>query len=242
MSTPAQTDPLHVTSDTARVLHPVDAEHPIRILIADDHPVIRRGIRHIVATEEDLNVVDEADDGPALLAMARSVEHDLVLLDLSMPHANGLDVLKQLKRERPGIPVLVLTMHAEHQFAIRALKSGASGYLMKDAAPEDLVKAIRKVVAGGRYLSAYTAEQLASHLGDAFERAPHETLSDREYQVLRMIASGKSTRQIAEDLGLSIKTIATYRIRIFKKMHIKTAAELAAYVVRNRLGDPSAEL
>jgi DNA-binding NarL/FixJ family response regulator len=234
-------DPLSVSEAPSGDTRAVSAR-AIRILIADDHPVIRKGIRNILATEHDLDIVDEAGDGLEILSLARTVEHDLVLLDLSMPHTNGLDALKRLKHENPDIPVLVLTMHAEHQFAIRALKSGASGYLVKDAAPTELVGAIRKVIAGGRYLSAYTAEQLAAHLNDNPERPPHELLSDREFQVFQMIAAGWTTRQIATDLHLSVKTVATYRIRIFKKMQMRTAAELAAYAVRNALSDPATGL
>jgi two-component system, NarL family, invasion response regulator UvrY len=209
----------------------------IRILIADDHPLIRQGIHQIMAAETDIVIVAEAADGTSALALAQTVDHDLVLLDLSMPGTNGLEVLKQLKRQRPKVPVLILTIHEEHQFAVRALKSRASGYVMKHAAPEELVSAIRKVAAGGRYLSHSLAEDVADYLDGRSERPPHELLSDREYQVFRLIASGKTTRQIAEQLGLSMKTVATYRARIFEKMQMKTPAEVAAYVVRHKLGD-----
>jgi two-component system invasion response regulator UvrY len=209
----------------------------IRILVADDHPIIRQGLRQIIAAEPDMEIIGEAVDGSSALSLARTIEHDLVLLDLSMPEANGLEVLKQLKRERPKVPVLILTMHDEHQFAIRALKSRASGYVMKDTMPAELVSAIRKVAAGGRYLSHSLAEHVAEYLDGRSERPPHELLSDREYQVFRLIASGKTTRQIAQQLGLSMKTVATYRARIFEKMQMKTPAEVAAYVVRHRLGD-----
>ena len=209
----------------------------IRIVIADDHPVVRQGIRQIVGAAGDMLIADEATDGRELLQRARSTPHDLVLLDLSMPATDGLDVLKQLKRERPKVPVVILTMSPEEQFAIRALKAGAAGYLMKESAPVELVAAIRKAVAGGRYLSAGVAEKLADHLVGNVEGSLHDGLSDREYQVMRMIAAGKPTRQIAEELALSVKTVSTYRARIFQKMRMRSPAELAAYVVRNQLSD-----
>ena len=209
----------------------------IRIVIADDHPVVRRGIRQIVDAAGDMLIADEATDGRELLQRARSTPHDLVLLDLSMPATDGLDVLKQLKRERPKVPVVILTMSPEEQFAIRALKAGAAGYLMKEGAPIELVAAIRKAVAGGRYLSARVAEKLADHLVGNVEGSLHDGLSDREYQVMRMIAAGKPTRQIAEELALSVKTVSTYRARIFEKMRMRSPTELAAYVVRNQLSD-----
>jgi DNA-binding NarL/FixJ family response regulator len=209
----------------------------IRVLVADDHPIIRRGVRQIVDATDDIRVVGEAGRGSELTTMARAKSHDVVVLDLSMPETDGLDVLKEIVRERPDVPVLVLTLHAENQFAIRALKAGASGYLTKDAAPAELVTALRKVAAGRRYLSAAMAEQMAGHLAVDNGRLPHERLSDREFQVLRLIADGLSTREIASQLSLSMKTIATYRSRIFQKMDLGSPAELAAYVVRNGLLD-----
>jgi len=209
----------------------------IRIIVADDHPVVRRGIGQIVAAAGDMRVADEAANGRELLDRARTVDHDLVLLDLSMPEMIGLDLLKQLKRERPKIPIVILTVSSENQFAIRALKAGAAGYLTKDTAATELVGALRKVATGGRYLSTSMAERLAGHLTADTDRPPHEKLSDREYQVLRMIAAGKSTRRISTELSLSVKTIGTYRARIFEKMQMKSPAELAAYAVRNRLSD-----
>jgi DNA-binding NarL/FixJ family response regulator len=209
----------------------------IRILVADDHPVVRRGIREIISATTDIQVVEEAADGRELIELARSVEHDAVLLDVSMPEAVGLDVLKQLKRERPKVPVMILTVHAEDQLAVRALKAGAAGYLLKDSAPTQLITALRKIAAGGRYLSATVAEALACHVASDFDLQPHENLSDREFQVLRMIAAGKSTLQIASELSVSTKTVATYRARIREKMGLKSIAQLTAYVVRNRLAD-----
>ena len=209
----------------------------IRIIVADDHPVVRRGIGQIVAAAGDMRVADEAANGRELLDRARTVDHDLVLLDLSMPEMIGLDLLKQLKRERPKIPIVILTVSSENQFAIRALKAGAAGYLTKDTAATELVGALRKVATGGRYLSPGMAERLAGHLTADADRPLHEKLSDREYQVLRMIAAGKSTRRISTELSLSVKTIGTYRARIFEKMQMKSPAELAACAVRNRLSD-----
>jgi two-component system, NarL family, invasion response regulator UvrY len=210
----------------------------IKILVADDHPVVRAGIRQIVAEADDIAVVDESGDGRMLLEQARTVEHDLVVLDLSMPGTDSLDVLTQLKREHPSIPVLVLTMHASDQFAMRVFRAGASGYLTKDTAAVDLLDAVRKVASGRRYLSQAVAESLAAHLAAAdVDVPPHERLSNREYQIFRMIADGRSTGEIAQALSLSGKTVSTYRARIFEKMGMKRPAELAAYAVRNRLTD-----
>lgn len=209
----------------------------IRLLIADDHPIIRQGIRQIVAPAKDVIVAAEAGNGRELIDRARTVPHDLVILDLSMPGSDGLDLLKQLKHERPEIPVLILTMSSEDQFAIRALKAGAAGYLLKETAPAELLIAIRKALTGHRYITAGIAEKLADHLAADPDTPPHTTLSDREYQVMRMIATGTATREIAAQLALSAKTVSTYRARIFEKMRMHSPAELAAYVVRNRLSD-----
>jgi two-component system, NarL family, invasion response regulator UvrY len=209
----------------------------IRVLVADDHPIVRQGVRQIVAATNNIIVAAEATNGRELLECARIVAHDLILLDLSMPGTDGLDLLKQLKRERPKIPVVILTMYSEDQFAIRALKAGAAGYLIKDCDAAELISAVRRVVAGGRHLSPNVAERLAGHLAGDTEKPLHDRLSDREYQVFRMMAAGRSTREISADLSLSVKTISTYRSRIFEKMHMKSAAELATYVVRNRLAD-----
>ena len=209
----------------------------IGVFIADDHPVVRQGIRQIVAATEDITVVDEATTGHEALQRLADVQCDLVLLDLSLPDIDGLDLLKQLKREHPQRPILLLTMHSEDQFALRALKAGASGYLTKESAPAELVGAVRKVVAGGRYISQRLAESLAAHLGPDSEKPVHERLSDREYQVLRLIAAGRSTRDISTQLSLSSKTVSTYRARLLDKMGMKTSAELMAYAVRHHLAD-----
>lgn len=209
----------------------------IGLFIADDHPVVRQGIRQIVAATDDITVVDEATNGYEALQRLADSTCDLVLLDLSLPDIDGLDLLKQLRREHPSRPILILTMHSEDQFALRALKAGASGYLTKESAPGELVGAVRKVVAGGRYISQRLAESLAAHLGPDNEKAAHERLSDREYQVLRLIAAGRSTRDISTQLSLSTKTVSTYRARLLDKMGMRTSAELMAYAVRHRLAD-----
>ena len=209
----------------------------INVLIADDHPVVRQGIRQIVSTTTDIAVVDEVGEGRAVVSRTLECRPDLVLLDLSFPDMDGLDILKQLRHSCPGVAVVILTIHSEEQFPVRALKAGAAGYLLKGSAPDELVGAIRRVATGGRYLGEWLAETLAAHIGRDGERPPHDRLSDREYQVLRMIARGRSTGSIAADLALSVKTVATYRSRIFDKMHLHTNAELAAYVERHRLAD-----
>jgi DNA-binding NarL/FixJ family response regulator len=215
----------------------VTGSAPIRILIVEDHPVVRQGVRQIVGSNVDMKVVAEAADGREALGAAEQVNPDLVLLDLSLPGMDGIDVLKGLKRVLPRTPVIVLTMHSEEEFAIRAVKAGASGYLTKDTAPAELVSAVRRVYGGGRYVSAWLAERLTDRLSRGSERPAHERLSDREYQVLRLIASGKSTREISEILSLSVKTVSTYRARIFHKMGVRTPAALVAYVIRNGLSE-----
>ena len=207
----------------------------IRVLIADDHPIVRQGVIQILSSTHDIVVAAEATSGRELMHQVAVTPCDIVLLDLTMPGSDGLDVLKQLRREAPQTPVLVLTMHSEDQFAVRSLRAGASGYLTKDSAPSELVGAIRKIVAGGRYISPLMAERLAAHLGPDAEQPLHERLSDREYQVLRLIAAGKSTREIAGALSLSIKTVSTYRSRILEKMNFKSNADITYYAVKNQL-------
>ncbi len=207
----------------------------IRILIADDHIVVRRGLRQILGDEPDMSVAGEALNAQEVLALVRKRDWDVVVLDISMPGKSGLDILDELKRERPRLPVLILSMHPEDRYAVRALRVGAAGYLTKESAPEEMVKAIRKVVTGGRYISPSLAERLAFVLSTNSEQPPHETLSNREYQVLCMIGSGKSVGAIAVDLSLSVKTISTYRARILEKMTLKNNAELIHYALQNRL-------
>jgi two-component system invasion response regulator UvrY len=208
-----------------------------RVAIVDDHPVVRQGIRQIVTGTDDIVVALEATSGRELVDRLLDADVDLVLLDLSLPDIDGLELLKQLRRDRPALPVLILTMHSEEQFAIRTLRAGASGYLTKDSAPGELVGAIRKVVGGSRYLTPQLAERIAAHLGPESDRPAHERLSDREYQVLRMIATGKTTREISSELALSVKTVSTYRARLLEKMGMRSTAEVTAYAVRHRLTD-----
>jgi two-component system invasion response regulator UvrY len=209
----------------------------IRTLIADDHAVVRQGLKQILGGTPEMTVAGEATTGQEVLDKVRAEAWDVVILDISMPDRSGLDVLKQLKSERPKLPVLVLSMHSEDQYAVRVLKAGASGYLTKDSAPDELVKAIRKVVSGGRYVSSFLAEKLAFEIGTDSSRVPHETLSDREFQVLRLIAAGKSVTEIAAELSLSVKTVSTYRARLLQKMNLGTNAELMHYAMQNHLID-----
>jgi two-component system, NarL family, invasion response regulator UvrY len=207
----------------------------IRIIIVDDHTVVRRGLKQILSEESDMSVVGEAHNAQEMLTLVRKQQCDVVVADISMPGRSGLDVLKELKQDRPKLPVLVLSMHPEDQYAVRALKLGASGYMTKESAPEELVKAIRKVVSGGRYVSPALAEKLALDLAVDTDRSPHETLSEREHQVFSMIARGKTVKEIADELALSVKTISTYRTRILEKMAMKNNAELIHYAISNRL-------
>jgi DNA-binding NarL/FixJ family response regulator len=207
----------------------------LRILIADDHPIVRKGLKQILSEESDMGVFGEAQNSQELLELVRKQDWDIVILDITMPGRGGIDVLKELKHERPKLPVLMLSVHPEDQYAVRALKAHASGYMTKDSAPEELVKAIRKILRGGKYISSTLAEKLAFDLETETEKPLHETLSDREHQVLLMIASGKTVSEIAKELSLSVKTIDTYRARILEKMKMKTNAELTHYAIKNKL-------
>jgi len=209
----------------------------LKILIADDHPVFRRGLKQIISEASDMVVADEATDGWEALSKVRAGGCDVVLLDITMPGKNGMDVLAHLKNERPTLPILILSMHPEEQYAVRALRAGASGYLTKESTPDELVAAIRKVSRGGKYVSSSLAETLAFALQAKGEQPLHKTLSDREYQVMCMIASGKTVAEIAIELSLSVKTISTYRSRILEKMKMKNNAELARYATKNQLID-----
>ncbi len=207
----------------------------IRLLITDDHAIVRKGMKQILAETRDIVVADEAGDGREALEKIRKNNYDMVLLDISMPGRDGLEVLKEVQNLKPKLPVLVLSMYPEEQYAVRALRSGASGYLTKDSAPDELIAAIRKVHTGGKYVSESLAEKLALKLGSDIKTPPHETLSDREYQVMCMIASGKSVKEIGEELSLSVKTVSTYRARILQKMRLKGNADLTRYALDNKL-------
>lgn len=209
----------------------------IKLLIADDHLLIREGLKKILREEPDILVVEEARNAQEVLDAARSKDLDLIVLDISMPGPSGLDVLTELRRLYPRLPVLILSMHPEDRFAIRALKAGASGYITKESAADELVKAIRKLISGGKYVSLDLAEQLAFSLNAETDRPPHETLSDREYQVMCMIAAGKKMSAIADELSLSVRTINTYRARILEKMKMKSNAELIHYSIEHKLVD-----
>ncbi|MBK5277555.1 MAG: response regulator transcription factor [Bacteroidia bacterium] len=207
----------------------------ISILIADDHELIRRGLKSILLEEFPKAIVAEANNGLELIHKARNGNWDIFISDISMPDKSGLDTLKILKEEFPKIPVLILSMHPEDQYAIRVLRAGAAGYLTKETAPDELVIAVRKILAGKRYISAGVAEKLADNLDHDSNKALHETLSDREFSVLKFIASGKSVSEIANKLSLSVTTISTYRARILEKMGLHSNAELTEYAIRNRL-------
>ena len=209
----------------------------IKILIADDHAIFREGLKHILTECPDVTVAAEASNGPEVLEKIWTDKYDMVLLDISMPGMSGLEVLKQLKIEKPKLPVLVLSMHPEEQYAVRILRAGASGYLTKESAPDELITAIRKISQGRKYITSSLAERLAVEMETDSEKPLHEILSDREYQVLRMIAAGRTIKQIGEDLSLSIKTVSTYRTRIMEKMKMKTNAELMHYAINQQLLD-----
>jgi len=210
---------------------------PYRILIVDDHAIVREGLKQILAEVDDIEVAGEADCSSRALQMARSEPWDLVLMDISMPDRSGLETLELMKKEHPAIKVLMLSMHRETQYAVRALKSGAAGYLNKQSAPDQLVAAIRLVASGKKYISAEVAQELASQVSGEREGLPHEGLSNREYQTLCMIASGLPVSAIADQLALSVKTISMYRARLLKKMQLKNNAELTHYAIKQGLLD-----
>jgi DNA-binding NarL/FixJ family response regulator len=207
----------------------------INILIADDHPIVREGFKQVLSETTDMVVAGEASNGQEVLNLIRKNKYDVVLLDISMPGRSGLEILKELRSEYAKLPILIVSIYPEEQYAVRAFRAGASGYLTKASAPHELIEAIRKVSKGGRYVSSSLAEELTYYLDVDATRAPHETLSDREYQVMLLIASGKTVSGIAEELCLSVKTISTYRTHILKKMNVKNNAEITLYAVQNKL-------
>ncbi|MHA4867387.1 response regulator [Duganella sp. PWIR1] len=207
----------------------------IKVFIADDHAIVREGLKQILAETRDIVVAGEAENGLDAIKLFRKSGCQVMLLDITLPDRNGIEVLKQVKKEKPELAVLMLSMHREDQYAIRSLKAGAAGYLTKQSAPKELVTAIRQVAAGLKYISAALAQELANHVNDDHEAPPHETLSDREYQTLTMIASGKTVGVIAKELSLSVKTVSEYRARLLVKMKLKNSAELTHYAIKNQL-------
>ncbi|MDQ4122694.1 MAG: response regulator transcription factor [Acidobacteriota bacterium] len=207
----------------------------IKILIADDHAIVRQGLRQIVTADPDLTVVGEAQNGTELLNLIRNTEVDVVVLDISMPGRNGLETLKDIKADYPSMPVIVLSMYPEDQYAVRVFKAGAASYITKETAPEELVKAIKKAHHGGKYISQQLAELLASYIEAGTNKEPHKTLSDREYEVFCLLAAGKTVGQISEEFNLSVKTVSTYRARILEKMGMTTNAEMMRYAITNKL-------
>jgi len=212
----------------------------IRIVIADDHMIVREGLKQLLANELDLVVVGEARDGHEVQRLARELEFDVLLLDMSMPGKSGMELIKQVKSEKPRSRLLVLSMHQENQYAVRAIKAGASGYLTKDSAFGQLVSAIRKVAAGGAFISADVAEQLALSAAPNAEGLPHTTLSNREFQVFQLLVSGVAVSEIADRLNLSVKTVSTHKARLMEKMGLDNQADLIRYAIRHRLVEDSA--
>lgn len=207
----------------------------IRVLIADDHAIVRQGLRQILAETNDMVVAGEAETAHEALKLVREAEWDVALLDISMPDKSGIDTLKLIRKERPKLPVLMLSMHPEDHYAVRCLKAGASGYLTKQSAPVQLVRAIRQVASGRKYISPAVAEELANSFGNITDQPAHTTLSDREYQTLRLIATGHSLSEIAAQLSLSAKTVSVYRARLLEKLNLKNNADVAHYAVKNNL-------
>jgi len=209
----------------------------IRVVIADDHTILREGLKQLLQSAPDLSVVGEAGDGHEVLARVRGMDFDVLLLDMSMPGRSGMELIRQVKAERPKLRVLVLSMHEEHQYAVRAIRAGAAGYLTKESAALELVAAIRKVAGGGAFISAEVAEQLALSSMPRAEGPPHTLLSDREYQVFRRLVAGAAVTQIAGDLSLSVKTVSTHKARLMEKLGVANQAELIHYALKHRLSD-----
>lgn len=207
----------------------------IKILVADDHAVVRAGLKRIIDDIPGMVVADEASSGQEVLEKALEKDYDIVLLDITMPGRSGFDILKELRSQKPNLSILFLSVHPEEQYATRVLRMGASGYMTKESVPEELVTALLKVASGGKYISSSLAERLASELEASSAQAPHRILSNREFQVLCMIASGKAVKDIAKELFLSVKTISTYRSRILQKMNMGNNAEIIRYAIDNEL-------
>ncbi|MCB2203347.1 response regulator transcription factor [bacterium] len=209
----------------------------IKILIADDHVLFREGLKQILGKHRELRVIDEAGSGTEATQKILHSSCDVVILDISMPGRSGLDILAEIRKVKPDLPVLIVSMHPEDQYAVRVLRAGASGYLTKESAASELITAIHKIASGGRYISASVAERLADAIENDRDEAPHHTLSNREFQVMRMLAAGKTLKEIAEDLILSEKTITTYRARILEKMDLRNNVELSHYAIKHDLLD-----
>lgn len=207
----------------------------LRVIVVDDHPVVREGLKRIISESNELSVAAEASDGEEALQTVRNHPCDVVLLDISLPKKSGLEVLKHIRSEQPRLPVLILSMHSEDEYAVRMLRAGASGYLTKESTSTSLISAIRKVVRGGRYVSPALAERLAFDLQTDADRPAYEALSDREYQILCMLSGGKTVSEIAAELALSVKTISTYRVRVLEKLRLKNNAELMRYAIKQGL-------
>ena len=209
----------------------------IKVLIADDHALVREGLKQVIGQHSDIEVTGEAKNGQEALEKVWKEDFEVVLLDISMPGRSGMDILKEIKSAKPDLYVLMLSMHPEEQYAVRALKAGASGYLTKESAPDELIDAIRLVSMGLKYVTLSLVEKLATDLGVDHDKPLHEQLSDREFQVMQMIAGGHTIKEIAEDLSLSVKTISTYKTRVLEKMNMKSNSDLTRYVMENNLTD-----
>ena len=209
----------------------------IRIVVADDHTIVREGLKQLLAAAGDLHVVGEAQDGHEVMERVRTLDFDLLLLDMSMPGKSGIELIKQVRAEKPRLRILILSMHEEHQYAVRAVRAGASGYLTKESASKQLVEAIRKVAGGGAFISAEVAQQLALGAMPDATHAPHETLSDREFQVFRLLAEGLSVTDIGVRLNLSVKTVSTHKSNLMQKMGMESNADLIRYAIARRLVD-----
>lgn len=209
----------------------------IRIVIADDHTIVREGLKQLLTASPDMSIAGEASDGHQVMQLVREAEFDVLLLDMSMPGRSGIDLIKLARAEKPKLRILILSMHEEQQYAVRAIKAGASGYLTKESASAQLVSAIRKVAAGGAFISAEVAEQLALGAMPQSEGLPHESLSDREYQIFRMIAAGGAVSAIATELNLSVKTVSTHKARLMQKMGLQNQADLIRYAITHKLVD-----
>jgi two-component system, NarL family, invasion response regulator UvrY len=209
----------------------------IKVIIADDHSVVRQGLRQIISEVSNMEISDEAENGNELFQKILKNQYDIIILDIKMPGTNIIDLIKNIKLHKAHIPILILSMYPEEQYAVRVIKAGASGYLTKESAPNELVNAIQKIANGGKYINAKLAEQLADQLGDEYEIPKHETLSDREFQVFQMISAGKSVKGISQELNLSEKTVSTYRSRVLQKMKLENNAELTHYAFKHNLVD-----